>query len=156
MAKTEKDYPICFANSKSGSEVSYMENWTDSEEKNVQVTETLGYVSLDKQVERLIEAGESLIVTRLKEGTYSNEEGDEEFHDSPVDDLSTLSYNELVKLQNDTADNFYIKKAALSHLIKQKQKEEDLSRLQAEKATGASLGNAQVADSAPPSGDKSL
>lgn len=126
--QTGKDYPV--VNDIFGSEVPYCEIWTDNPELNEQVTETLGYVSLDKQVERLIEAGESLIVTRLREGTYSNEEGDEEFHNCVVDDLSMKSYDELVKLQRETADNFYIKKAALSHMIKQKKLEQDSSNIE--------------------------
>lgn len=126
--QTGKDYPV--VNDIFGCEVPYCETWTDNVDLNVQVTETLGYVPLAKQVERLIEAGESLIVTRLREGTYSNEEGDEEFHDNVIDDLSLKSYDELVKLQRETANNFYIKKAALSHMIKQKKLEKDSSTIE--------------------------
>lgn len=134
MAKNEvKDYPI--VREITGCEVPYCETWTDNEEINVQVTETLGYVPLSKQVERLIEAGESLIVTRLREGTYSNEEDDEEFHDNYVDDLSMRSYDELVQLQRETSDNFYIKKAALSHMIKVKKVEQELSMNDPQKAS---------------------
>lgn len=149
MAKNDKievkDYPI--VKEKFGCEVPYCETWTDNEELNVQVTETLGYVPLDKQVERLIEAGESLIVTRLREGTYSNDEGDEEFHDNYVDDLSMKSYDELVKLQRETADNFYIKKAALSHMIKAKKANEELSMNGVEKASeGSTEGREEASD----------
>lgn len=123
----KKEYPLCFASSGSGSEVTFVESWTSNKNANQRCTETLGYVPLEKQVKRLIEAGENLVVTRLKEGTFSNDEGDEEFHDNPLDDISRLSYDELVNLQKQTSENFYIKKAAISKLIKDKKSEKEFS-----------------------------
>lgn len=96
------------------------EKWTNDKDINEVMVDTLGYIPLDKQVQRLIEAGENLIVTRLKEGTYSNDFDDNEFHESPLDDLALLSYDELVNLQKETKSNFYTKKAVLSKLIKDK------------------------------------
>lgn len=110
-----------------GFPVNAFELWTQSDDLNPKMVETLGYIPIEKLIERSINAGEDLVLARLKEGMYSNEEGDEEFHDSPLDDISLLSYDELQNLQRETADNFYIKKALISSMIRQKneQKTED-------------------------------
>lgn len=103
-----------------GSPVCKAETWTEEEELNPKMTETLGYVPIEKIVERAIQAGENIVLTRLREGTYSNSEDDEEFHDNPLDDLSSMGIDELQNLQRQTAENFYIKKAALASLIREK------------------------------------
>lgn len=119
-----------------GAPVRPVEKWTRSEELNEIRVETLGYIPVNKLVERAIQAGEDLVLTRLKDGTYSNEEGDDEFHDSPLDDIGTRSLDELYELQRSTAENFYTKKAILNAQIRQKKesekKEAELSARRAE------------------------
>lgn len=110
-----------------GAPMKAVEMWTESDDLNPKMVETLGYVPIEKLIERSIQAGEDLVFSRLKEGMYSNEEGDNEFHDSPFDDISLLSLDELQNLQRETADNFYTKKALLASMIRQKneQKKEE-------------------------------
>lgn len=110
-----------------GRKVSIAEEWTTNEEVNVEKTDTLGYIPLAKQVERLIQAGEDLVYTKLREGTYSNDENDTEFHDNLLDDFALRSLDELENMYNETQDNFYTKKALLSKVIRDKSKETVLS-----------------------------
>lgn len=119
---------ICF-----GKFVDSLERWTENKDVNVRVTEELGYVPLSKQVERLMQAGEDLIYTKLAEGTFSNDEGDEEFHDSFLDDISSKSYDELQKMYLDTKESFYQKRAVIAAAARrslkaeEKEKSEELS-----------------------------
>ena len=117
-----------------GTPVCRSETWTEDNELNKKMTETLGYVPIEKMVERAMQAGENIVLTRLREGTYSNEEGDEEFHDNPLDDFSSMGIDDLRNLQRLTAENFYIKKAAIASLIREKTlKEQSAEKL----STGA-------------------
>lgn len=119
-----------------GSSIKAVEMWTEADDLNPKMVETIGYVPIEKLIERSIQAGEDLVFARLKEGMYSNEEGDNEFHDSPFDDISLLSLDELQNLQRETADNFYTKKALLASVIRQKneqkKQEQELSTPQVE------------------------
>lgn len=129
---------ICF-----GKIVDSLERWTENKDVNVRVTEELGYVPLSKQVERLMQAGEDLIYTKLAEGTFSNDEGDEEFHDSFFDDISSKSYDELQKMYLDTKENFYQKRAVIAAAARRSLKAEE--EKQSEKLSTTAPGAATKA-----------
>lgn len=110
-----------------GEPVSPSEGWTADESVNKVMVDTLGYIPLEKQVQRLIEAGENLLVNRLSDGYYSNSDT-EEFVISPLDDIGTKTLDELYELQKSTAENFHIRKAVINKFVKDKLAEEEAKK----------------------------
>lgn len=108
-----------------GKRPSSVEKWTLDKELNNRVTDELGYIPVSKQIERFMQAGEDLLYTKLADGTFSNEEGDEDFHDSFLDDISSKSYDELQNMFLATKENFFSKRAIIASAMRRAKSEDN-------------------------------
>lgn len=111
-----------------GKRPSSVENWTLDKELNNRVTDELGYIPVSKQIERFMQAGEDLLYTKLADGTFSNAEDDEEFHDSFLDDISSKSYDELQNMFLKTKENFFSKRAIIASAMRRAQTEQSRNK----------------------------